>query len=177
MRALVRLITLVLGLVCAAVGVLLAVEVAWATLRPDSGFLVVDWPSLRAGLQRLTWTDTPVRVTAAIVAVVGAVLLLVGLGSGRRNISLHDPAPDVTVTTPPRSLARLAGHRAREQDGVGSASVTAGRKRVRVTVRSEFVEVGDLGDRVSDAVQEALRELPLPRTPTVSVSVRPAKER
>lgn len=177
MRAVVRVITALLGLVFAAAGVLLVVEVAWAALRPGDDFLVVDWPGVRDGLRTLSWNDTPVRITAAVVVVVGLLLVIAGMRAGHRDVRLHDPAPQVTVTTPLSSMARLVGHRAREQDGVGSASVTAGRKRVRVRVHSEFVEVGDLEDRVAEASREALRGLPTPATPTVSVSVRPAKER
>lgn len=176
MRGFVRLIAVLLGLVCAAVGVLLAVEVAWAALGPGERFLLVDWPGAQDRLSALTWHGSIVRGAAVVVAVVGLLLVLVGLRARHRDIRLHDPAPGVTVTTPPRSLARLVGHRTREQDGVASATVTATRTRVRVRVQSEFVEVGDLEERLAEVADQSLRTLPLPHTPSVSVSVRPAKE-
>jgi hypothetical protein len=178
MRLLVRLITTLLGVVVAVAGALLAVEGAWSLLRPDSGTLIVPWSSLRPLLEQWTWNSVPMRVTAAAVAVIGAVLLLVAGRAGRKDIRLYDPAPEVTVTTDPRSLARLVGHRVREQDGVGSASVTATRARVRVRARSAFSSVGveDLHDRIDSAADEAVRDLPLLRPPRVSVSVFPAKE-
>lgn len=176
MRALVRLITMLLGLALAAAGVLLVLELAWAWLRQDSGYLVVPWPSFQAGLDRLAWNDAPVRITAAIVALAGLVLVLVASRAGRKDIRLHDPAPEVTVTTAPRSLARLVGHQVREQEGVATASVTATRTRVRVKATGEHTEVGDLRNRLSELTEQSMQNLPLRTTPKVSVAVRPAKE-
>lgn len=176
MRTLVRLITTLLGLVLAAAGAVLVIEVIRAWLQPDAGFLLVDWPSIRTDLRKLSWNDTSVRGTAALVALVGAVLLILAGKAGRNDIRLHDPAPEVTVTTAPTSLARFVGHQVREQGGVAAASVTATRKRVRVTITSEHTQVGDLRDRLIELTEESVRTLPLRTTPKVSVTVRPAKE-
>ena len=94
-----------------------------------------------------------------------------------RVVRLLDPAPEVTVTTDPRSLARLVGHRVRAEDGVAGAVVTAHRKRVRVKVTGRFRAVGDLRDRARETASAAVGGLPLQRGPRVSVSVSPAKER
>ncbi|GAA4863859.1 DUF6286 domain-containing protein [Saccharopolyspora rosea] len=177
MRLLVRLITTLVGLAVAAAGVLLVVETAWAQLRPDTGGLLVPWPTMRSALDAVPWDATPVRATAIGVAVAGLLLLLVAAGARRRDVRLHDPAPEVTVTTDPRSLARLVGHQVRDQDGVASASVTADAKRVRVRATSQFRQLGDLRQRVTDTTEHAVGDLPLRRAPKVAVSVSPAKER
>ncbi|GAA0541277.1 hypothetical protein GCM10011581_37320 [Saccharopolyspora subtropica] len=177
MRLLVRLITALLGLAVAALGALLVVETLWALARPHSPGLLVPWRDVHGGLGALSWDDPPVRVTAAVVALVGLVLLLVASAAGRREYRLHDPAPEVTVTTDRRSLARLVGHQVREQDGVAGASVTAGAKRVQVRATAQFRESGDLRTRLTDTAERAVGELPLRTRPKVLVSVAPPKER
>ncbi|WP_460956041.1 DUF6286 domain-containing protein [Parasphingorhabdus pacifica] len=178
MRIVLRLITALLGLATATLGALLLTEVFWWWWsRPDSGGVVVSLRTVLSGLRGVSWGDVPVRVTAAGAVVVGLLLLLLAARSGRTEIRLHDPAPEVTVTTDPRSLARLVGHQVRAQDGVSAASVTARRTRVRVRVTSRFSELGDLHARVRRSVDDAIGELPMSRQPKVSVSVSPPKER
>ncbi len=177
MRAVVRLITSLAGLAALAAGVLLIVEIIGAWTRRGSGGVLVPWSAARPALDGLSWQDLPVRLVAAGLLLLGLVLLLAALRAGRKEIRLLDPAPEVTVTTDPRSLARLVGHQVRAQDGVAGASVTADRRRVRVRATGKFRVVGDLRDRLSQTTAGTVGELPLQRAPKVSVSVSPAKER
>ncbi|KAA5830019.1 hypothetical protein F1721_23200 [Saccharopolyspora hirsuta] len=177
MRFLVRLITTLLGLAVAAAGALLAIEAVAALVRPGAGGLVVPWERVHAALSVVSWDDAPVRVSAAVLVVVGLLLLLIATTSGRRDIRLHDPAPEVTVTTDPRSLARLVGHQVRDQDGVATASVTASAKRVQVRASSQFREAGDLRGRLTETAEHAVQDLPLRSTPKVLVQVSTPKER
>lgn len=177
MRVLVRLIAVLAGLMVVVVGALLAAEVVWAALRPGSNGLVVPWNPARALLESLAWNNTWVRVVAVVLMVVGLLLLLVAAKSGRRDIRLRDPAPDVVVITDPQSLARFVGHQVREQHGVVGASVTATPRRIRVSATSRSSELGDMRGPVTESVQHSVEGLPLQRTPEVSVSVSPAKER
>lgn len=176
MRLLVRLFAALLGLAATAVGVLLAVEAVWAWLRPDSPGLAVPWHGWQPPLAGLTWSDPRVMIAAGVLTVLGAVLLFVAARAGRKDIRLHDPAPEVTVTTDPRSLARLVGHQVRHQDGVASASVTASRSRVRVKATGEHSSLGDLRDRLMTTTEEAIGDLPLRNRPSVSVSAAPMKQ-
>lgn len=175
MRLLVRLITTLLGIVVAIAGALLAIETAWAWMRPGDG-LIVPPSVIRAPMEQLSWSSLPVLIAAGVVALLGLIMVLIAARAGRNDIRLHDPAPEVTVITDPRSLARLVGHRVREQDGVAAASVTATRKRVRVRATSQFSYVGDLRSRLTTTTDESVHDLPLRTTPTASVSVSPAKE-
>ena len=177
MRALVRLITALLGLVLAMAGALLVVEAVWAWVRPDSGGLAVRWDAVLEPLSSVSWNQTPVMVTAAVVAVIGLLLLLIGFGAGRKEIRLHDPAPEVTVTTDPRSLARLVGHHVRALPGVAAAKVTADRRKVRVKATAQFRQTGDLLDQVTSTAKETVDDLPVQRTPKVTVSLGAARER
>ena len=106
MRVLLSVLAPLLGLALAAVGVLLVIEVVAAWVRtPATTGLLVPWPDWRASLEALTWANTPVPAIAIGVAVLGLLLLLVGLLARRHDIALSSPAPEVTVTTSPRVLA------------------------------------------------------------------------
>lgn len=177
MRLFVRLITAVAGLVVAAAGALLAIESAWSLVRPGSRGLVLGPVVIRDALSGFSWDDTPVRIFAVALVVLGVVLLIAAVSSGHRELRLHDPAPEVTVTTDRRSLARLVGHQVRDQDGVAAATVTAGAKRVRVKASARFRESGDLRERLTSTAEHAVGDLPLPSTPKVLVSVAAPKER
>ena len=160
MRALVRLITTLLALAAVGAGALLILEVAWAWPQPNAAGLVVPWPRWQTALGRLPWSAMSVEITAAVTAVVGLFLTLLAIGSTDR-----------------RSLARLVGHHVREQDGVASASVSAGRRKVHVRANSVFTDIGDLPGRLSKSAEESVGELPLSKPVSVSVYVSPAKER
>ncbi|GGS50300.1 DUF6286 domain-containing protein [Actinokineospora fastidiosa] len=177
MRVVVRIVAVLLALAIATAGALLAVEVGWRWLRPDAGPLVVPWPRWRAELSTLTWESTPVRVTALITAVAGLLLLVAALATGRRDVALLDPAPGVTVRTSPRSLARIVGTRVRAQDDVSGATVSASRRKVRVRASSAIEPEARLRPRLTGVVGAVLADLPLARTPRVSVVVDSPRDR
>ncbi len=169
MRTLLRVLSPLLGLAVAAVGVFVALEVIWFWVRPADGPLVLPWPAWQETLQGWTWTSTPVRLIVAGLMVVGLLLLILALRSGRREVRLINPAPEITVTTSPRSLARLVGHQVRELDHVASASVTATPRKV--SVRAASRQPADAArSGITDAVQTLLSDLPLVRTPQVRVT-------
>lgn len=176
MRALVRLLTAVLGLVVAAAGLLLVVETAAAAISPGGAGLLVPWRGASGALGSLTWNTTAALLTCALVAVAGLVLLLVSARSGRHDIRFSDPAPGVAVVTDPRSMARLVGHRVRDRDDISTAVVNSGTTRIRVRATSRFHELGELPQQVTESAEAAVRELPLQRAPRLRVSVAPAKE-
>jgi Family of unknown function (DUF6286) len=173
-RFLLRLLSPLLGLAVAAVGVLLLIEVVTAWVAPASSPLVVPWPSWQSALTAATWSSSLVETIAIVVAVVGFLVLLVGLVARRHDVRLTDPVPEVTVTTSPRSLARAVGHEVRSHSEVVSASVVASGSKV-------VVKAGTLDD--PESVRQSVREridqlftrLPLARRPRVAVSVAPTK--
>ncbi|MGH3885398.1 MAG: DUF6286 domain-containing protein [Pseudonocardiaceae bacterium] len=170
MRILLRVLSPLLGLAVAAVGGFVALEVIWAWGRSAAGPLVLPWPVWQATLQGWTWTSTPVRLIAAGLVAAGLLLLVLALRAGRREVRLIDPAPGITVTTSPRSLARLVGHRVRELDHVASASVIATPRKISVRAASRQ-PVAAATPGITDAVQTLLSDLPLAHTPRVSVAV------
>ncbi|MGC7098843.1 DUF6286 domain-containing protein [Amycolatopsis lurida] len=177
MRVFVRLLSTLLGLAVAVAGALLAVEVGWHWWRPADAPLIVPWPDWQASLSTLNWTSGPVRLVAALVAVAGLVLLLFSASARRRAVRLTDPAEEVSVTTTPRSLARLVGRRVRAEDNVTGASVTASAKTVRVRATSRLSTEGDLRPELLETVRALVADVPLARKPKVSVVVDSPKDR
>lgn len=176
MRVLLRVLVPLLGLAVAVIGVLVVLEVVAAWVRPTAVTgLVAPWPDWYAAAGRTSWDDFPVAGVAITVAVVGLLLVLVGLLARRADIAVDGPAPEITVTTSPRVVARLVGRRVRSADDVAAASVTASRRTVSVTAQP-WTDTGDddaaaLHQSVRDRVEELLDELPLTRRPRVRVSV------
>jgi hypothetical protein len=171
-RILLRLIVALLGLIVAAAGFVLAVEVGWAWWRPGHGSLLVPWRQWLVRAHQLNWTSGQVRLTAVIVAVAGLVLLLLAVAARRaRRVPLDEQSADLTVVTTPRSLARLVGRAVRAEDGVNSASVTATRRRVRIKAVSRLNTKQELTPRLTETARQAVADLPLPRTPKVRVAV------
>lgn len=177
MRLLLRLLAPLLGLAIAGAGALVLLEVGWAMARPDRTPLLLPWPDWLRRASELTWADGAVRTTAWALVATGLVLLLIALLAGRHDVALTDPVPEVTVTTSPRSLARIVGQRVRATDGVHSASVTASARSVRVRATSRLLDERRLRPVLIDEVTELVSTLPLARTPHVHVVVHSAKDR
>lgn len=176
MRVLLRVLAPLLGLTVAVVGVLAVLEVVAAWVRPTAtSGLVVPWPDWYAVAGRASWDDPVVTVVAIGVAVLGLLLLLVGLTARRHEIPVDGPAPEIVVTTSPRVLARLVGRRVRSTDDVADASVTVSRRRVAVAVEAWTEASSGLTDVVRGRVDELLDEVPLKRRPRVAVSVHDRK--
>lgn len=177
MRVLLRVLAPLLGLAMAAAGVLLAIEVvaAWTRLDADQAGVVVPWPQWRATLEALHWSDAPVPYIAIGVAVVGALLLMVGLRARRSDIPIDAPRSDMTVTTSPRVVARIVGQRVRSGDDVAGATVTASKRRIAVSAHGWGDLDGSAGKAlrrsVDDTVSTLLDDVPLRRRPRVTVSV------
>lgn len=176
MRVLLRVLAPLLGLAVAVVGVLVLLEVVAASVRPDgTGGLVVPWPEWYAALGRTAWTDAPVPGIAIGVAVLGLLLVLVGLLARRHDIAVDAPAPEITVTASPRMLARLVGRRVRAADDVAAASVTASGRRVAVAAQAWNDAGPELADSVRARVENLLDEIPLHHRPRVTVTVQDRK--
>ncbi|OZM71067.1 hypothetical protein CFN78_21570 [Amycolatopsis antarctica] len=177
MRVFVRLLSTLLGLAVAAAGGLLAVEVGWHWWRPSDAPLLLPWPQWRDRLAETAWDSTTVMLVAGITAAAGLILLLATVSARKRTVRMTDPATEVSVTTSPRSLARLVGHHVRAADNVSGASVTASAKKVRVRATSRLETENQLRPRLQETVGELLGEVPLAKRPKVSVVVDSPKDR
>ena len=172
MRVLLRVLAPLLGLLLALAGALLVLELAAAWIRPGAPVgLVVPWRRWRTVLETVTWAQPPVAGIAIGVAVFGLLLVLVGLFARRPDVPLDGPAPEITVSTTPRVLARIVGRRVRATDDVAGASVTASKHKVSVTAQAWNGAHPELLETVRTRVDQLLDELPLHRRPRVSVTL------
>jgi hypothetical protein len=171
-RVLLRVLAPLLGITLAILGALVALEVIAAWVRPGRPRgLLVPWPDWRATVETVTWAQRPVAGIAIAVAALGLLLVLVGLLARRTDITLDGPAPEITVITTPRVLARLVGRRVRAAEEIAAASVTASRRRVAVNAEAWSDAGPELRETVRARVEELLDELPLHTRPRVLVSV------
>jgi|GEM_PF-4995952 len=142
-----RVVSAVLAAVLAAAGVIALIEIVHAALGP--GWLVVDWPAITRVLARNDWASTGARVAGAILAPVGLALLVLVLGWYAPGRPRWLPAgsrpratgasryllPSTSAFVSRRGGARAARDRLLDVDGVRSARVRIGRRRVRAAVR------------------------------------------
>ena len=93
MRAVLRVLAPLLGLVLATVGVLVVIEVVAAWVLPEhEGGLLVPWPEWGAVLADLSWNENLVRGIAIGVGVVGLLMVLVALTARRADLRLVAPS-------------------------------------------------------------------------------------
>ena len=178
MRVLLRVLAPLLGLAVAVVGVLVVLEVVAAWVRPGTtAGLVVPWQDWHAALGSTSWSDAPVAGIAIGIAVVGLLLVLLGLLARRHDVAVDTPAPEITVATSPRVLARLVGRSVRTAEDVAAASVTASRRKVSVAAQANVDATPEFVDSVRARVEDLLDELPLHHRPRVSVTVQDRKGR
>lgn len=178
MRALLRVLTPLLALALAGIGVLVVIEVVAAWVRPNAtAGAVLPWYEWRAALEHQTWDANPVPGIAIGVAAVGLLLLLLGLLARRADIHFDAPAT-MTVTTSPRVIARIVGRRVRAAEDVAAATVTASRRKVSVSAEGWGTDADPDDDRaeelrasVRERVDALLDELPLRRRPRLTVTV------
>ncbi|MFC4950202.1 DUF6286 domain-containing protein [Pseudonocardia sp. GCM10023141] len=180
MRVLLRVLTPLIALAFAAVGVLLVIEVVAAWVRPTAtAGLVVPWHDWRTLLEQLTWASNPVPWIAIGVAVAGLLLVLIGLSARRADIHFDarhvGSAGAMTVTTSPRVLARIIGRRVRSAEDVAAASVTASARKVTVSAQGWGDAGPELRTSVTERVDALLEQLPLRRSPRVTVTVQERK--
>lgn len=171
MRVLLRVLTPLLALGLAAVGVLVVIEVVAAWVRPAAtAGLVVPWHEWRAVLEQTTWASNPVPGIAIGVGVVGLLLLLLGLSVRRADILFDAPAA-MTVTTSPRVLARIIGRRVRAAEDIAAATVTASGRKITVAAEGWGDAGPELRASVERRVGAVLDQLPLRQRPRASVTV------
>lgn len=170
MRVLLRILSPLLGLLLALIGLDLVIEVVGSWVAPQSAPVIIPWTSWRPYLDQVTWQANAIRAVAIVVGVIGLLVVLVGLVGRRHDVFLSDPVPEVTVTTSPRSLARAVGHEVRSHDDVMSAAVVASSSKI--TVKAATMDAPDsVRSAVRERVDSLLERLPLARRPRVSVSV------
>ncbi|WP_053692580.1 DUF6286 domain-containing protein [Streptomyces sp. WM6372] len=125
-------------------------------------------------LERHTPADPEVAVGAAVLAVAGAVLLLLALTPGLRAVlPMRPPDPDAGVRAGlgRKAAALVLRDRAMEVSGVRSARVAVRRSRVAVRAESHFRELDDVRADLEEVLAVGIGELGLAHAPQPRVRV------
>lgn len=125
----------------------------------------------------LTWGSAAVITTAAVVLVLGLVLLISGIKPGAFTSARLDSSAqgavaerDFVIST--RALARLAAARADAVDGVEKVSATATGRKVHLRVDTTSEQREDIRQRVVTIVTETFAAAGVQPPPQVSAAVR-----
>ncbi|WP_037837356.1 DUF6286 domain-containing protein [Streptomyces sp. NRRL S-244] len=152
-----------------------------------AGLFLYDLAAVRAGRPGMQWrgelaqrleqhtpADPEVLVGAAVLAVAGAVLLLLALTPGLRGIlSMRPPDPDggVRAGLGRKAAALVLRDRAMEVSGVRSARVAVRRSRVAIRAQSHFRELDDVRADLEEVLAVGIGELGLAHAPKPRVRV------
>ncbi|WP_285759547.1 DUF6286 domain-containing protein [Nocardiopsis ansamitocini] len=162
------------GAVIMGVAGLAAVEVISALAGSPLSLLPVDRATGYAGSAR--WADPTVKIASGVLALIGLVLISLALVPGRGHwLALRTEDPAFVVGLSKGALRRALAAAACEVDGVRSAHVTLGRRRVAVRAHTELRRSDELPGLVREAVRRRLGDLAPVRELNVRASVRYAK--
>lgn len=167
-----RILSVLLALILLLGGILAAVEIVLVLLGREPWLLPhEDWADR---LGELAWDDSTVRTVLGVVAVVGLLLLLVGLSRGRPAAltlpARTDGPGEVTVTASRRGIERSLEQAVRESDGITGAKVVVSRRTAAVYATSRSRTPGDLRAGVETSLADRLADLGL--TDTLRTKVR-----
>jgi hypothetical protein len=175
-----RLLAALLALALGAAGVLLIVEVA--ADRIDHRTALVNWRPAYTWAARTTWTSGSIRVTAAILIVLGLILLLAQLKPPRLSRLGADPgqagAEGMDTAYTRRGVAATVRSAVTQVDGIRAASVKVTRRRIRVAATAaapDRAAARTLREPITTAARERLTALSLRQSAALSVRVRPGR--
>lgn len=164
-----RILSAVLAVLLLAVGVLVVVEVVRAVV--DAG-PVTPWTDVSRWLAENTWAGGAARSVLVVIALLGLLLLVVGLWPNRMGgVRFRSSVPGLTATATRRSLARYLAAAAEDQDGVASASAVVKRRAIAVDARTRLHAPEGVRQAVTEAVQARVADLDLEAAPRPTVRV------
>jgi copper chaperone CopZ len=137
---------------------------------------VVPFAAIAETASTITWNQPAVLVAAAVVAVLGLILLAVALIPGRPTVlglAHRDGQPDAGATC--HSLAQAVAGVTRTVDGVDSARVRLRPHTITATVQTSLREKQEIPEQVRAAIVERLDDIALARPPRIRVRVRTAR--
>ncbi|MEU9799976.1 DUF6286 domain-containing protein [Streptomyces sp. NPDC051000] len=154
--------------VLGAAGVLLYDLAAVRAHRPG-----MSWRrELTRQLERYTPADPQVLVGAGVVALVGAVLLVLALTPGLRGIlQMRTPESGVRAGLGRKAAGLVLRDRAMEVSGVNSVRVKVGRSRIGVRATSHFRELDEVRADLDAVLAVGIEELGLVHEPGHRVRV------
>lgn len=167
MAPVLRVLSLLLALALLSLGALIAGEVVLAALgRPP----LVPYSGALSVLRDSTWSSLAARLVMTGTAVLGLLLLVLALRRGAPSaLPLADGTDGVRASVQRRGLQRRLMADAARVDGVRRASVTVGRRRVKVRATSGLRDTTGLAEQVEQRLTAVLDALELRRPLSLKV--------
>jgi len=168
---------MLLGLALLAAGLLAVVETVLIFLgRP---VWLVPHDQWAPALAELTWADRTLMVTAALLFLVGLLLVALQLWPGRPTaLRMVEHRPNRLAALDGRGLQELLRRSAVEDEDVLDADVRVTRRAARVSVRiPQDASLGAVQSRTRERVQERVDGLQLQRSLKVAVRMDRSKAR
>ena len=175
MRVANRPLGFILAAALLAVCVVVIAEVIGSAVHHSP--LLVPWATWARWAGKTHWADGVIRFWAAVLILLGLVLLVLELRPSRVTrlpLESDGQATDPAVTR--RGLARMLRAEAARVDGVSTATVSVTRLRARVTAVSGArgqAAASELTDPVTQALRARLDNLGLRHAPRLTVRVIP----
>lgn len=168
MRIANRVASAVLGLALLVGGLLVAVEIVVAGFDRRPWVLPHDdwYNSARLRI----WEDAPPRWIFIGIVLAGLLLLLLQLARRRPRALAMTPGA-VPADIGRRSLEKALVREAARIDGIAAAKAKVREDRADVVASSNRRQTGDLGPRVTEALDARMAALGLARPPAVRVKV------
>jgi Family of unknown function (DUF6286) len=170
MRLVNRLLAALLSLALIVAGVLVVVEVVMQRLGRSP---VTRWPRVYDWSRRTEWQQGSVRVACILLAVAGLLLLAAELKRSKPSrLAVRSQSTDAAYTR--RGVAATIRSAVSDVDGINSASVSVGRRRVKVAATTAGLQpftAEGLREPTTAAAQQRLDALELQSPPTLSVEV------
>lgn len=171
-----RLLMVLLGLALAAAGALLVAETVVAALGQPP--LLIDRSLADSTAAELSWTDTPVDITIAVLIGLGALLLLLQLVPRQPDALPLRAGQGREAEVERRPLAGLLAARANNDREVLSAKAKVTKRAAAVSVKAQpGTDVRGLRERLGRMVSDSLEPLELARPLRTKVSVSRSRER
>ena len=164
----------IVAVVLLAVGVLAVVA---AVSRLVNGTWPSQVTSAASAVAGLTWGSGAIIAAAAVLAVLGLVLVVASIKpGGLKSAALRSDGAGVVAereyVISTRAIAKLAVARADDVDGVDKVSASASGRKVQVAVTTSSEQRDAVRSQVTNAVTEALTGAGIVPPPRVSVAVR-----
>lgn len=171
------------ALLVSALMLLAGVGLSWVSIsRLAQGVWPAFFRGPRTWLGDLSWDSPSTWAIGAGLVLIGLILLLAALIPGQYN-ALRIDAPESHSESAQRStrrdyvltrggLAKLAGARADQVDGISAVSASATPRRVNLSVSTPLRETRQLQARIVEAVEDRINSLGLSKPVRVNVSVR-----
>lgn len=172
MRIVNRLLVLLIGLALVALGVLAVMEAVAVTIGATP--VLVDPAAVADSIDSAAWSDTGVMFTAAVLVLVGVILVVIEL-KPRRPVDYAAATSDqqTSLSYDRHGLTRLATQVAQHHPDIAEVQrATLHRRRLRLTAAG-YADIDPVAVRrdVEQRVSARLDDLDLRRSPRLRVAV------